>query len=321
MRELGYNNYLTEMLPPYGIELFLRLIFVHLLADFVFQPDCWMRDRPDNGWDSKYLVYHAVVAGLSALLFVNLWNIVLILRDPAAFPEFLSQLWIPLLYAFILIAVSHFIIDGLKPGLEVICQKIVKIMNCKEKQKDKDNEPVCVLIIDQIAHLIVLFIVLAILYPQALLLYPFGDPIRINKIWIVLIAFLLILWPSGILISRITRIWRTGKDIAGVQAAFLIDYDFSLLAGESCTRIEKPQEIDALDKGGRWIGYLERLLIVTFILVGDYTAIGFLVAAKGLFRFNDSKRAEYVIVGTLLSFTIAVLIGATARYLINLSGT
>ncbi len=321
MWEFGNNNYLTEMLSPYGIELFLRLIFVHLLTDFVFQPDCWVRDRSDNGWDSKYLIYHAVVTGLSALLFVNLWNIVIFLRDPAVLPEFLYQLWIPLLYTFILIAVSHFIIDGLKPRLKVICQKIVKMVNCEEEQKDKDNEPVCVLIIDQIAYLIVLLIVLAILYPQALLLYPFGDPLGIIKIWIVLIAFLLILWPSGILISRITQIWRTGKDIAEVQAAFLINYDSPLLAGEICTRIKKPQETDALDKAGRWIGYLERLLIVTFILAGDYTAIGFLVAAKGLFRFNDPKRAEYVIVGTLLSFTTAVFIGATAKYLINLGGT
>lgn len=291
------------MLPPDGIELFLRLIFAHLLADFVLQPDSWVDDRSNNGWRSKYLVCHAVMTGGLALLFVNLWNVVLILKAQTIPPELDSQLWIPLLYAFILITVSHYIIDGLKPRLATICQKIRKLINCGKEQKNSESESVCVLTIDQILHLAVLYFVLSrLLYPQTLFVYPFGDPNGIIKIWIVLTAFLLVLWPSGILISRITQVWRTGK---------------SCLTGEACT----PLEPDTLDKAGRWIGYVERLLIVAFILAGDYTAIGFLATAKGLFRFNDPKKAEYVIVGTLLSFAIAVLIGAAVNYLVHLGGT
>lgn len=335
MSKFEKSNYLTEMLPLYGTELFLRLIFAHFLADFVFQPDSWVKDRSDNGWNSNSLIYHAVVTGLSVLLFVNLWNIVLALKDlpsPLEIPSLLwnnlavfsepgSYLayWLPFLSLFFIITISHFVIDGFKPRLTMICQQRVKMMNCKEEQKD--NEPICVLIIDQIAHLIVLLIVLIILYPQASPLYPFGEPVGIVKIWIVLIAFFLILWPSGILISRITQIWRAGKETTGVQTAFRINYDSSHLAGEICTRIEEPPETDTLDKAGRWIGYVERLLIVTFILAGNYTAVGFLVTAKGLFRFNDPKKAEYVIIGTLLSFTIAVLIGTAVNYLIHLGGT
>lgn len=61
-------------------------------------------------------------------------------------------------------------------------------------------------------------------------------------------------------------------------------------------------------------------MIVTFILVNEYTAIGFLIAVKGLFRINDSKRSEYIIVGTMVSFAIAVLVGAAASYLISQGG-
>ncbi len=327
------------MLPLASIELFLRLVFAHLLADFVFQPDSWVNDRSDKGWDSKYLMYHAIVVGALAFLFVNLWNIVLIaqglsahlefspplwntlalvLTDPRPFLVYWLQLWIPILYPFVFITVSHFVIDGSKPYLTAFFQK--RASN-KGDQMRKDDEPARILIIDQTAHLIVLLVVLAILYPQTSLLYPFGDPAGFVKIWIVFIAYLLILWPSGILISRITRIWQAGKGTTEVQMALRFDSDSPQPEGEICTRFGKHQEADALDKAGRWIGYLERLLIVTFILAGDYTAIGFLAAAKGLFRFNDPKRAEYVIVGTLLSFTIAVLIGAAAACLLGLNGT
>jgi len=319
MWEFGNNNYLTKMLSPYGIELFLRLVFAHLLADFVCQPDSWVNDRSGRGWRSRSLVYHAVVTGVLALLSVNLWNIMLILKDPAALPGLISQLWLPLVSAFVLITVSHFAIDGSKPYLKAFFQK--RASNTGD-QKGEDDEPACVLIIDQAIHLaVLLFVLMVILYPQASLLYPSGDPVGIVKIWIVLIAYLLILWPSGVLISRITQTWRAGKGTTEVQTALRFDYDSSHQEREICTRFGKPQEADALDKAGRWIGYLERLLIVTFILAGDYTAIGFLAAAKGLFRFNDPKRAEYVIVGTLLSFAIAVLIGAAVRCLLGLSGT
>jgi hypothetical protein len=67
---------------------------------------------------------------------------------------------------------------------------------------------------------------------------------------------------------------------------------------------------------GRMIGILERILILIFVIVGEYTAIAFIIAAKGFARFKDlDKRefAEYVLVGTLLSSVVAVLVGLLAR--------
>jgi hypothetical protein len=60
-----------------------------------------------------------------------------------------------------------------------------------------------------------------------------------------------------------------------------------------------------------WIGYAERVLALTFMLLGTYEALGFLIAAKSLLRFQetDTKRTEYVLIGTLLSFGVAVLLG------------
>ena len=67
---------------------------------------------------------------------------------------------------------------------------------------------------------------------------------------------------------------------------------------------------------GATIGVLERLLIVTFVLVGAESAIGLVVAAKTIARFrllDDRDFAEYYLLGTLGSVTVAILTGLVAK--------
>jgi hypothetical protein len=67
--------------------------------------------------------------------------------------------------------------------------------------------------------------------------------------------------------------------------------------------------VNGLKQGGATIGNLERTLIFLLILIGQPGAIGFLVAAKSILRFEEAKKqelAEYVLIGTLLSFTLAI---------------
>ncbi len=60
--------------------------------------------------------------------------------------------------------------------------------------------------------------------------------------------------------------------------------------------------------GGKVIGWLERLLIYLFVMSGHPAGVGFLVAAKSIFRFGELKEhhnrleAEYITIGTLMSF-------------------
>lgn len=67
---------------------------------------------------------------------------------------------------------------------------------------------------------------------------------------------------------------------------------------------------------GATIGVLERLLIVTFVLVGAEAAIGFVIAAKTIARFrllDDRDFAEYYLLGTLASVSVAIVTGLIAR--------
>jgi len=63
---------------------------------------------------------------------------------------------------------------------------------------------------------------------------------------------------------------------------------------------------------GRIIGQLERTLGLVLILIGQWAALAILIAAKSVARFEELKErefAEYYLVGTLSSLTVAVAVG------------
>jgi hypothetical protein len=71
---------------------------------------------------------------------------------------------------------------------------------------------------------------------------------------------------------------------------------------------------------GRAIGYLERLIVFALTLSGNLSALGLVLVAKGIVRFqqlDDRDFAEYVLIGTLLSISAALLIGFAAKSLLS----
>ncbi len=242
------------MITQMEISLLIRLIISHLLTDFLFQSDSWVKQRFNNGWFSNHLYLHGSIGGLLAYFFSGLW----------------SYIWIP-----IVVASTHILIDGIKV---------------------KYNDNLSSFLTDQVGHFIVLLgIWLWIINPKPEdieILKQFFLPGI--KIWIIIGAYLIIIWPSSVLISKITEKWR--KDIFEKE--------------------DKSSKDESLEKAGRWIGQLERFLILTFVLLQQYAAIGFLVAAKSIFRFSESRKVgEYVLIGTLLSFTIAIIVGLIVKSL------
>ncbi len=82
-------------------------------------------------------------------------------------------------------------------------------------------------------------------------------------------------------------------------------------------------EDDSLQNAGKYIGIMERLLVFILVLTGNIGAVGFLLAAKSVFRFGDLRQAqdrkltEYVLIGTLLSFGVALTFGLIARAVVD----
>ena len=88
--------------------------------------------------------------------------------------------------------------------------------------------------------------------------------------------------------------------------------------------LEEDNADDSLKNAGKYIGILERLLVFGFIVLNQWSAIGLLVTAKSVFRFSDLSRAkdrkltEYILIGTLMSFGLAILIGLLYKYIVRL---
>lgn len=86
----------------------------------------------------------------------------------------------------------------------------------------------------------------------------------------------------------------------------------------------EPTLSSAIDKKefnrGKYIGNLERLMILFVVLVGSYETIGFIIAGKGLIRakeFEDRDFAEYFLIGTFTSVGIAIVVGLIIKLAIQ----
>ena len=79
-----------------------------------------------------------------------------------------------------------------------------------------------------------------------------------------------------------------------------------------------------LPGGGQLIGQLERALVFLFIMMDQPAAVGFLITAKSIFRFGDIREhrqmmlAEYIIIGTLMSFAYGIFLSYLTKILIEL---
>jgi hypothetical protein len=173
------------------------------------------------------------------------------------------------------IAATHCIIDGLK------------------LQFQKESTKRAWFFADQALHLAVIGIVWK---------YTTGSMIPIaflsnTKCLAILTGTLVLLHPASFFIKNFISKWIPSP----VQ--------------KGSTEIINNAGQDTLEKAGRIIGMTERILIFIFILIQQWEAIGFLLAAKSVFRFGelntarDRRLTEYVLIGTLISFFTAIATG------------
>ena len=83
-------------------------------------------------------------------------------------------------------------------------------------------------------------------------------------------------------------------------------------------------EVASLENARAYIGILERLFVFAFIIKNHWEGVGFLIAAKSVFRFGDLSNAknrkliEYILIGTFLSFGLAIIIALDYQYVSSL---
>jgi len=240
------------------LTIFLKLLLAHLIADFLFQPKSWIRDRKLKKYTSGFLYIHILIVVLLSWLFLG---------NPAE--------WIIPIF----IGITHLLIDIWK-------------------SYRPDN--FIAFLADQFAHVMILVIATAF-YTNTNFQVENPMIIEIDSLyfWTLLTAFFLVMWPSAYFVSTATSRWR-----------------------KEMTRTLKQTSNPGLDSAGKWIGIVERILILLFILLNQFGAVGFLIAAKSVFRFgsisdpDDQMRAEYILIGTLISFALAIAAGVCVTLVI-----
>ncbi len=150
-------------------------------------------------------------------------------------------------------------------------------------------------ILDQILHLLVILMAWLYLTDQWPLAVQAVGWFLSPKPLTVLIAYILITRPLSFLIAITIGKWSHEIDNSG-----------------------------SLAEAGARIGLLERFLTLTFILIDQFAAIGFLLAAKSVLRFGDLKEAhhrkltEYVLLGTMISFATTITLGLVTKAVLTL---
>ena len=236
--------------------LFLKILLAHILGDFVFQPEKWVKDKEENKVKSIKLYFHI---GIHTILLLGVLQFNL------------QEYWL----GFLLIIISHYIVDVLKLYLQ--------------KKKTKRTW----FFMDQITHISILLLASSFYVNFS---FSMENIITENNL-LLLIFILLIVYVSSVIIKIIITQWNPES---------------------------KKKNDDSLAKAGRYIGILERLFVFIFVITNHWEAIGFLLAAKSVFRFGDltsskdRKLTEYILIGTLLSFGFAILLGVLYLYVLNL---
>lgn len=147
-------------------------------------------------------------------------------------------------------------------------------------------------IIDQFLHILTLILVCNYYFPFEYKLQDFAS----EKILLIITTAILIISVTPIIIKVFFQRWEN-------------DMNFD--------------NKESLKNAGLYIGIVERIFIVIFINMNFYEGIGYLLAAKSIFRFGDltnskdKKLTEYILLGTLLSFVLAIVFGLGLKLALN----
>jgi hypothetical protein len=207
------------------------------------------------------------------------------------------RLW----WAVLLIAGTHTVIDGLK---------LQKGLSYSKKEdhttEEKAKYHLRLFVADQLLHILFLFITwLFIIQGYSRMVDFLAGLFSDYRILVKLLGYLFVAGPAGYYIGIFTRRWS-----------------------------EELNMQDSLKEAGKWIGILERILILTLVYTQQFAAIGILVAAKSILRvidkpdrsnsdkgfvqpFSSRKHTEYVLIGTFLSLAISLLTGLLTTVVLN----
>lgn len=262
----------------------LIVLIAHTVSDFIFQTKIIVDSKADI--KVKGFLYHGLTLFLISCVLIGNTNFSTIGK-------------------VIIIVVLHIMID--------ISKELIQNRFDKEKI---GKYRLIIFIFDQLIH----FAIILILSSGIVLEYTFVNEFLIkvlsmqNPIDYQIMKYLFII------------IYVTMSGAYIIPAAF--DLIYSNVDGYTKkideiikTNVGSDNEKKFIDevRTGKWIGILERLLMLVFLVLNELAALGFIIAVKSFARFKmmDNKIfSEYYLLGTLLSVVYTLMGFYTLNFLL-----
>ncbi len=246
------------------VHNFLVIMFIlHIVGDYYLQSDKIAYNKKNKV--GPLLLHCLVYAVVAYIIIIPVWSLQVVI------------------YTGLVVAV-HFVIDMLKFIFYKTTKKFMSHMAYKDFWQTKGK---VVYIVDQVLHVISIFIISIIFVEQvgSLLrwgIFDYSDDIN-NMLLRYGLMVLLIFKPVNITFRQL----------------FIHT---------------KPEEERSTDENnaGQLIGNMERLLILVLLALGQFTAIGLVFTAKSITRYDKISKekafAEYYLLGTLFSMLATLVL-------------
>lgn len=266
----------------------LSMLISHTLTDFVVQTGNTVKAKSDM--KLKGYLFHGAALLITSLPFL----ILLSLSSVSA-----------VLLKVLIIGLAHLIIDILKQKLQIVLQTKTapKISN------------LLLFVTDQTLHILIIIFVTT------------GTGIEFNSLggWVFSTDFA----DNGLTYENLKRIFLV-LYISFSGAYFIplmldkvyekVD-NYTHILNEILKVGENPIVHGFIDevKAGKWIGILERILIVIFLYSNQFASIGFIIAVKSLARFKMLENkifSEYYLMGTMISVVYTFIVYGVLEKLI-----
>lgn len=148
----------------------------------------------------------------------------------------------------------------------------------------------------------------------------FGDQM-LHALCLMAIAYSSVRYNANVQVLPIIKEFFGTIGISGFQtlmwcAALLLIHKPSNIAIQKLLTLHKPEvnkkELKSDNNAGRFVGTVERLIMLLLLSVEQYSAMGLVLTAKSIARYDkiskDQNFAEYYLLGTLLSVGIVIIV-------------
>lgn len=96
-------------------------------------------------------------------------------------------------------------------------------------------------------------------------------------------------------------------------SGLVVTRSLALVASDTEEPTKRERDVGAI------VGKCANLLTLTFVMLGAYTALAVIFAAKGTIRKEDiEKNSLFYLAGTLVNFTYSVIVGALLLFVLGL---